>query len=138
MQEAVAVLVKMIKERRTFVLHTGAGFSTAAAIPDFRGRHGVWTMQAKGKAVPMPRFECTVPTRAHLAAVALHRAGYLTHVITQNVDGLHQRAGLPPEVVSELHGEALLLLLLLPLVPSSPAPPAGVYNTIVDNFNMTQ
>lgn len=104
MLEAVAVLVKMIKERGSFVLHTGAGFSTAAAIPDFRGRNGVWTMQAKGKAVPMPRFECTTPTRAHLAAVALHRAGYLTHVITQNVDGLHQRAGLPRDIVSELHG----------------------------------
>jgi NAD-dependent SIR2 family protein deacetylase len=46
-------------------------------------------------------------TRAHLAAVALHRAGYLTHVVTQNVDGLHQRAGLPPEMVSELHGGAV-------------------------------
>ena len=102
--EHVAVLVNMLKERKSFVLHTGAGFSTAANIPDFRGRNGVWTMQAKGKAVPMPRFENTVPTRAHMAAVALYRAGYLKHVITQNVDGLHQRAGLPASIVSELHG----------------------------------
>jgi NAD-dependent SIR2 family protein deacetylase len=104
MMEHVAVLVQMIRQRGTFVMHTGAGFSTAAAIPDFRGRNGIWTQQAKGRAVPMPRFENTKPTKAHLAAVALYNAGYLTHVITQNVDGLHQRAGMPKETVSELHG----------------------------------
>ena len=104
MMEHVAVLVQMIRQRGTFVMHTGAGFSTAAAIPDFRGRNGIWTQQAKGRAVPMPRFENTKPTKAHLAAVALYNAGYLTHVITQNVDGLHQRAGMPAENVSELHG----------------------------------
>ena len=104
MMEHVAVLVQMIRQRGTFVMHTGAGFSTAAAIPDFRGRNGIWTQQAKGRAVPMPRFENTKPTKAHLAAVALYNAGYLTHVITQNVDGLHQRAGMPADTVSELHG----------------------------------
>ena len=100
MMEHVAVLVQMIRQRGTFVMHTGAGFSTAAAIPDFRGRNGIWTQQAKGRAVPMPRFENTKPTKAHLAAVALYNAGYLTHVITQNVDGLHQRAGMPADTVS--------------------------------------
>ena len=104
MMEHVAVLVQKIRQRGTFVMHTGAGFSTAAAIPDFRGRNGIWTQQAKGRAVPMPRFENTKPTKAHLAAVALYNAGYLTHVITQNVDGLHQRAGMPADTVSELHG----------------------------------
>ena len=71
----VAVLVELIRQRGTFVMHTGAGFSTAAAIPDFRGGDGIWTQQAKGRAVPMPRFENTKPTKAHLAAVALRNMG---------------------------------------------------------------
>ena len=48
-----------MEERRKNKEDSVGGFSTAAAIPDFRGRNGVWTMQAKGMAVPMPRFECT-------------------------------------------------------------------------------
>ena len=102
--ERVARLADMIRHLGSFVLHTGAGFSTAARIPDFRGASGVWTMRAKGMSVAMPKFEDCAPTRAHMCAVALHRAGYLTRVVTQNVDGLHTRAGLPPEAVSELHG----------------------------------
>mgnify|MGYP003317154250 CR=1 FL=1 len=104
MMELVAVVGELIRQRGTFVMHTGAGFSTAAAIPDFRGRDGIWTQQAKGRAVPMPRFENTKPTKAHLAAVALHDAGYLTHVVTQNVDGLHLMAGTDPDRIVEVHG----------------------------------
>ena len=100
----VQALARMIRDAGSFVLHTGAGFSTAACIPDFRGSSGVWTMRAKGMAVPMPRFERCAPTKAHMCAAALYRAGYLSHVVTQNVDGLHGRAGLPREAVSELHG----------------------------------
>ena len=100
----VQALARMIRDAGSFVLHTGAGFSTAACIPDFRGSSGVWTMRAKGMAVPMPRFERCAPTKAHMCAAALYRAGYLSHVVTQNVDGLHGRAGMPREAVSELHG----------------------------------
>ena len=100
----VQALVRAIRDAGSFVLHTGAGFSTAACIPDFRGSSGVWTMRAKGVDVRMPPFERCAPTKAHMCAVALHRAGYLSHVVTQNVDGLHGRAGTPPNAVSELHG----------------------------------
>ena len=122
MMEHVAVLVELIRQRGTFVMHTGAGFSTAAAIPDFRGRDGIWTQQAKGRAVPMPRFEHTKPTKAHLAAVALHDAGYLTHVVTQNVDGLHQRAGMPQDAVSELHGSVFREVCRNDACPMGPTP----------------
>ena len=64
----------------------------------------MWTMRAKGMAVPVPRFERCAPTKAHMCATALHRAGYLSRVVTQNVDGLHGRAGTPAAFVSELHG----------------------------------
>ena len=100
----VQALVRAIRDAGSFVLHTGAGFSTAACIPDFRGSSGVWTMRAKGVDVRMPPFERCAPTKAHMCAVALHRAGYLSHVVTQNVDGLHGRAGTPLNAVSELHG----------------------------------
>ena len=93
--ERVARLADMIRHLGSFVLHTGAGFSTAARIPDFRGASGVWTMRAKGMSVAMPKFEDCAPTRAHMCAVALHRAGYLTRVVTQNVDGLHPRRASP-------------------------------------------
>ena len=101
----VQALARMIRDAGGgVVLHTGAGFSTAACIPDFRGPSGVWTMRAKGMAVPVPRFERCAPTKAHMCATALHRAGYLSRVVTQNVDGLHGRAGTPAAFVSELHG----------------------------------
>ena len=58
-----------------------AGFSTAAAIPDFRGRNGVWTMQAKGMAVPMPRFECTQPTKVGGLALFTLLACVKTHPV---------------------------------------------------------
>jgi NAD-dependent SIR2 family protein deacetylase len=99
------ILARMIRDANgSFVLHTGAGFSTASNIPDFRGRNGVWTMRARGFDVKMPRFERCVPTKAHMCCVALREKGFLKHVVTQNVDGLHRRAGLPRDAVSELHG----------------------------------
>lgn len=102
--EELADMIRQSKPHGGFVLHTGAGFSTATGIPDFRGKHGVWTMKAKGKQVPMPRFENCAPTKAHMAVRALWENNSLSHVVTQNVDGLHQRAGLPDSCVSELHG----------------------------------
>ena len=132
MMEHVAVLVELIRQRGTFVMHTGAGFSTAAAIPDFRGRDGIWTQQAKGRAVPMPRFENTKPTKAHLAAVALHDAGYLTHVVTQNVDGLHQRAGMPQDAVSELHGSVFREECRNEACPMGPTPRDRTYRRVFD------
>ena len=132
MMEHVAVLVELIRQRGTFVMHTGAGFSTAAAIPDFRGRDGIWTQQAKGRAVPMPRFENTKPTKAHLAAVALHDAGYLTHVVTQNVDGLHQRAGMPQHAVSELHGSVFRETCRNEACPMGPTPRDRTYRRVFD------
>ena len=75
----LAELIRASRARGGFVLHTGAGFSTAAGVPDFRGQHGVWTMRAKGMHVPMPRFERCAPTHAHLACVALHANKFLKH-----------------------------------------------------------
>ncbi|CAL6296711.1 unnamed protein product [Bathycoccus prasinos] len=104
--DGVAVVMRLLREDAglQFVLHTGAGMSTSAKIPDFRGANGVWTKQRKGESVSMPKFENTKPTKAHMACKALYDAKVLTKIVTQNVDGLHQRAGVPEDAIAELHG----------------------------------
>ncbi len=107
------------RNRRLFVL-TGAGCSTAAGIPDYRDAQGSWK-----RAQPIqhrdfvdaehvrrrywarslagwPRFAAAVPTRAHRALARLEATGRVHQLVTQNVDGLHQRAG--SRRVIDLHG----------------------------------
>jgi NAD-dependent deacetylase len=103
---------------------TGAGISTDSGIPDFRGPQGVWTLNPAAEKqatfqhyVSDPEIRrrswqsrlshpawTARPNAAHLALVRLAGAGIDTRVITQNTDGLHQRAGTPPDRVLELHG----------------------------------
>ncbi|HEY3484569.1 MAG TPA: Sir2 family NAD-dependent protein deacetylase [Ilumatobacteraceae bacterium] len=103
---------------------TGAGISTDSGIPDFRGPNGVWTKNpAAEKAATIqhyltdPELRRTAwrnrvsmstwtaePNAGHRALVDLERAGRLHALVTQNVDGLHQRAGNSPEKVIEVHG----------------------------------
>ncbi|XP_061098922.1 NAD-dependent protein deacetylase sirtuin-6 [Conger conger] len=105
LQRKVAILAQMVKESRYMVAHTGAGISTSAGIPDFRGPSGVWTMEQRGET---PHFDTTFeearPSPTHMALLALQRAGLLHYIISQNVDGLHMRSGFPRNLLSELHG----------------------------------
>jgi NAD-dependent SIR2 family protein deacetylase len=54
-------------------------------------KQGVWTLEKHGRPLPADfvDFEHAVPSPTHMAIVALHRAGYISYVVTQNVDGLH-------------------------------------------------
>jgi NAD-dependent deacetylase len=109
--------------RRVTVL-TGAGISTESGIPDFRGPQGVWTKNPAAQhlftlqnyvADPAVRrlawrnrrdhpAWAAEPNAGHRALVGLERAGQLRAIITQNIDGLHQRAGSDPASVIEIHG----------------------------------
>ena len=103
---------------------TGAGISTDSGIPDFRGPQGVWTKNPKAEKLSNihyymsdpevrrlawqsrlehPAWQAT-PNDGHRALVDLERAGKLHALVTQNIDGLHQRAGNSPDKVIEVHG----------------------------------
>ena len=110
-----------------FVL-TGAGCSTASGIPDYRDEQGEWKRRppvmfqafrtqastyrrywARAYA-GWPRFTAAEPGAAHYAVAAWERAGSLARVVTQNVDGLHQRAG--SRAVIDLHGRLDVVVCL--------------------------
>ena len=86
----------MIREAKCIVVHTGAGISTSAGIPDFRGPKGVWTLEKRGKkSETNMTFELAQPTITHMALVAMVKAKIVQLIISQNVDGLHVKSGLP-------------------------------------------
>ncbi|MGQ9546413.1 MAG: SIR2 family NAD-dependent protein deacylase [Dehalococcoidia bacterium] len=116
-------LAQLIIEAKKTVVFTGAGVSTESGIPDFRGPGGIWsrydpedfTIQ---RFLSSPAARNTLwrmsagsgllaeaePNPAHYAIAELYRLGKLDCVITQNIDSLHQKAGVPEDRVFELHG----------------------------------
>ena len=119
-------LAELFDRARRAVAFTGAGVSTESGIPDFRSPGGIWdrfdpneftyanfigSLEGRRKywelgRVTYPVIRAARPNAAHVALVELHGRDRLDCCITQNIDGLHQAAGLPPEKVIELHGNA--------------------------------
>lgn len=116
--------IELVAASERITVLTGAGISTDSGIPDFRGPNGVWTRNpAAEKAsdiryyvsdpevrraawqsrLEMPAFTAA-PNAGHRAIVELERIGVLHGLVTQNIDGLHQRAGNDPDRVIEVHG----------------------------------
>ncbi|CAI8042501.1 NAD-dependent protein deacetylase Sirt6 [Geodia barretti] len=107
--EKVRVLAELLSTAKHVVVHTGAGISTAAGIPDFRGPRGVWTLEKQGKKVEATtRFEDATPTLTHKALVRLVERGVVKCIVSQNVDGLHLKSGLPRDHLAELHGNVFM------------------------------
>lgn len=113
---------KILREAEHAVFFGGAGVSTESGIPDFRGNGGLYAGEGSSEyylsrecLVCEPErffeffrrnmiFDSAEPNLAHLALAELERRGVIRAVITQNIDGLHQRAG--SRNVIELHGTA--------------------------------
>ena len=96
-EEEVRRLQEIIDDSSQIVFFGGAGVSTESSIPDFRSTEGFYEFY-KDKMM----FLDALPNQAHLKLAELEKAGKLTAVITQNIDGLHQAAG--SKNVLELHG----------------------------------
>jgi NAD-dependent deacetylase len=118
-------LRKRIADSKLVIGFTGAGISTESGIPDYRGDGGIWTQYRvvtiqeflasdEGRREYWKRKEAlwddargAAPNDGHRAFARLHERGNLLGLITQNIDGLHQKAGVPDDSIVELHGTGL-------------------------------
>ena len=122
--QSIESAAAVLRGKERILMFTGAGISTESGIPDFRGPNGIWTRvdpaeftidrylrnsETRKRSWQM-RLESGAlkakPNKAHRAVTKLWRTGRMLGCVTQNIDGLHQKAGLPDEAVVELHGNA--------------------------------
>jgi NAD-dependent deacetylase len=121
----VPALRRLIERSARIVALTGAGISTESGIPDFRSPGGLWSRMrpityqefVASEAARLEEwrrrfrmnetFAQAKPNAGHYGLVRMLEEGRLAGVVTQNIDGLHQRAGLPSERVIEIHGNSL-------------------------------
>ena len=124
---SIRQLTDILKESENIVFFGGAGVSTASGIPDFRSADGLWNQKYKRNLSPEEMVSASFferdpedffafykdkliypdaqPNACHLALTRLEEMGKLRAVVTQNIDGLHQKAG--TKTVYELHGSVL-------------------------------
>lgn len=97
LQDKIIKLTEIFKQAKGHItVHTGAGLSTSSGIPDFRGPNGVWTLEKKGKNVKFDKtFDTAEPSDGHKILKKLLDDGFIKYVVSQNVDGLHLRSGIP-------------------------------------------
>lgn len=115
-------LADLIEASERIVAFTGAGISTESGVPDYRSPGSAWKRNApipfadflasddmrleawRRKFAMDDLYAGAQPGRGHAALARLARAGKMTHVVTQNIDGLHQASGIPDAQIIELHG----------------------------------
>ncbi|GAB4360393.1 MAG: NAD-dependent protein deacetylase [Immundisolibacter sp.] len=121
---------RLLSESRQAVVFSGAGISTESGIPDFRSPGGLWsrlrpidfqeflTSEAARREAWRRKFElddaigAVQPNAGHHAVAQLVARGRVSHVITQNIDGLHQASGVPADRIVELHGNGTYAVCL--------------------------
>ncbi len=121
---------QLVDESSRIVGFTGAGISTEAGISDYRSQGGIWEkftpvylsefiedpekriLYWQRKQALWNSIVSARPTRAHQFFVDLHQRGVLRGVITQNIDGLHEKSGLPANNIVNLHGTTLEIVCL--------------------------
>lgn len=117
-----STLLEYLVAAERIVVFTGAGISTGAGIPDYRGPNGIWKTRTeidllthldspekqreywRYKSEDFAQWGAVEPTPAHFALVRLQELGKLHAVVTQNIDGLHRRSGIESDRLIELHG----------------------------------
>src|SRR3990170_5512631 len=104
LNERIQKLAQWMFEAKYLVVFTGAGISTESGLPDFLGPDGLWTRKDKGLPLKTRPFTSVEPNTGHRAIVELQNLGKLKFLISQNVDNLHLRSGIRPELLAELHG----------------------------------
>jgi len=120
----IKALRDLLSKSNRVVIFTGAGISTESGIPDFRGPQGLWktvspidfsdfiSSEEKRRERWSRQFNGdnemarAKPNLGHMAVAKLVAVGKVSHVITQNVDGLHQKSGIPDDFIIELHGNS--------------------------------
>ena len=126
MSDPIQQVAELLATSTRAVAFTGAGISTESGIPDFRSPGGVWSNNRqvyydefladadaryeywRQKCIAQPEMSRAAPNDGHLMLARWEEAGRLTGVITQNIDGLHQRAG--SRTVWEVHGTAMQIV----------------------------
>jgi NAD-dependent deacetylase len=121
-------IADLVRSSDRIVVFTGAGVSTESGIPDYRGPNGVWARNAiphidtirtdrasriehwQERRTRYPEMLARQPNAGHEAIARLEASGHLLAIVTQNIDGLHQKAGNDPERVIELHGSTHVIV----------------------------
>lgn len=125
MNDDQTALTQLLRRAHRVLFFTGAGISTGSGIADYRGPDGLWKTRRPvefrdfmvsaaarveywdQKLEVWPQIRDAQPNPTHNAIARLERAGRVVAVVTQNIDGLHRKAGTSPELLVELHGSNL-------------------------------
>jgi len=120
----LGTIAARVRDARRIVILTGAGISTESGIPDFRGPQGVWTKNPDAEKTATLQYYVSdpevrkkswrnrlesplwdaEPNSGHRAIAELEQKAALHTIVTQNIDGLHHKAGSAPEIIVEIHG----------------------------------